>query len=146
LKITDKRVIPDFAREIFAGRDIVMYSDGKPKRTFCYSADAITGYYKVLVKGHNGEPYNVGTEAPEISMTELAEKFIARAHSLFDYRGKLVHKPNPEADYLVDNPNRRCPNIDKARGHLGYNPTIDIDEGLRRSLVWYHHNREAEEA
>jgi UDP-glucuronate decarboxylase len=145
LKITDKRVLPDFAREIFAGRDLVMYSDGKPTRTFCYSADSITGYYKVLVKGHNGEPYNVGTEQPEISMAELAQKVIATASSLFGYGGKLVHKPNPEADYLVDNPNRRCPNIEKARSHLGYNPTIGIDEGLRRSFIWYHHNREAEE-
>jgi nucleoside-diphosphate-sugar epimerase len=146
LKITDKRVIPDFARELFAGRDLVMYSDGKPTRTFCYSADAITGYYKVLVKGHAGEPYNVGTEKPEISMAELAQKLIDTAGSLFGYRGRLIRKPNPEADYLVDNPNRRCPNIDKARTHLGYDPAVDIDEGLRRSLIWYHHNREAEEA
>jgi UDP-glucuronate decarboxylase len=146
LKITDKRVIPDFAREVFAGRDIVMYSDGKPTRTFCYSADSITGYYKVLVKGHPGEPYNIGTAKPEISMTELAEKIVATAGELFGYRGKVVRKPNPEADYLVDNPNRRCPNIDKSRSHLGYNPTILVDEGLRRSLIWYHHNPEAEEA
>ncbi len=146
LKITDKRVIPDFAREIFAGRDLVMYSDGKPTRTFCYSADSITGYYKVLVKGHAGEPYNIGTENPEISMAELAEKLIATAGDLFGYRSKLVRKPNPEADYLVDNPNRRCPDITKSRTHLGYSPTIHIDEGLRRSLIWYHHNREAEEA
>ena len=146
LKITDKRVIPDFAREIFAGRDLVMYSDGKPTRTFCYSADSITGYYKVLVKGHPGEPYNVGTEKPEISMAELAQKLIDTAGTLFGYRCKLVRKPNPEADYLVDNPNRRCPNIDKARAHLGYDPQVSIDEGLRRSLIWYHHNREAEEA
>lgn len=146
LKITDKRVIPDFAREIFAGRDLVMYSDGKPTRTFCYSADSITGYYKVLVKGHRGEPYNVGTEKPEISMAELAQKLIDTAGNLFGYRGQLVRKPNPEADYLVDNPNRRCPNIEKARAHLGYDPVVDIDEGLRRTLIWYHHNREAEEA
>jgi UDP-glucuronate decarboxylase len=146
LKITDKRVIPDFAREIFAGRDIVMYSDGKPTRTFCYSADSITGYYKVLVKGHSGEPYNVGTEKPEISMAELAQKLIDTAGTLFGYGGKLVRRPNPEADYLVDNPNRRCPNIDKARAHLGYDPQIGLDEGLRRSLIWYHHNREAEDA
>jgi UDP-glucuronate decarboxylase len=146
LKITDKRVIPDFAREIFAGRDIVMYSDGKPTRTFCYSADSITGYYKVLVKGHSGEPYNVGTEKPEISMAELAQKVIDTAGTLFGYGGKLIRRPNPEADYLVDNPNRRCPNIDKARAHLGYDPQIALDEGLRRSLIWYHHNREAEEA
>ncbi len=146
LKITDKRVISDFAREVFAGRDIVMYSDGKPTRTFCYSADSITGYYKVLVKGHPGEPYNIGTETPEISMTELAQKITGIAGELFGYTGKLVHKPNPEADYLVDNPNRRCPNIDKGRSHLGYNPGIHVDEGLRRSLIWYHHNQEAEEA
>ena len=146
LKITDKRVISDFAREVFAGRDLVMYSDGKPTRTFCYSADSITGYYKVLVKGHPGEPYNVGTETPEISMAELAQKIISTAGELFGYTGKLVRKPNPEADYLVDNPNRRCPNIDKGRAHLGYNPGIHVDEGLRRSLIWYHHNQEAEEA
>ena len=145
LKITDKRVISDFAREVIAGRDIVMYSDGKPTRTFCYSADSITGYYKVLVKGHPGEPYNVGTETPEISMTELAQKIITTANDLFGYSGKLIRQPNPEADYLVDNPNRRCPNIDKSRTHLGYNPIIGVDEGLRRSLIWYHHNPEAEE-
>jgi nucleoside-diphosphate-sugar epimerase len=146
LKITDKRVIPDFVRDIMAGRDIVMYSDGKPKRTFCYSADSITGYYKVLVNGRAGEPYNVGIEKPEISMNELAEKLIEHGRAMFGYHGKLVHKLNPEADYLVDNPNRRCPSIEKARTHLGYNPTILVDEGLRRSMIWYHHNREAEEA
>jgi nucleoside-diphosphate-sugar epimerase len=146
LKITDKRVIPDFARDIFAGRDIVMYSDGTPTRTFCYSADSITGYYKVLVKGHVGEPYNIGIETPEISMTDLAERVIRTARELFGYQGKLVHKPNPEEVYLVDNPNRRCPNIEKGRSHLGYNPTIEVDEGLRRSLIWYYHNQEAEEA
>jgi UDP-glucuronate decarboxylase len=146
LKITDKRVISDFARDIMAGDDIVMYSDGKPTRTFCYSADAITGYYKVLVKGHPGEPYNVGIETPEISINDLAEKMIETARGLFGYQGRLVHLPNPEADYLVDNPNRRCPSIDKGRAHLGYDPTIVVDEGLRRSLIWYHYNREAADA
>jgi UDP-glucuronate decarboxylase len=146
LKITDKRVISDFAREVLAGRDIVMFSDGKPTRTFCYSADSITGYYKVLVKGHVGEPYNIGTERPEISMSELASMVIATASELFGYGGKLVRQQNPEADYLVDNPNRRCPNINKARLHLGYDPGIEVDEGLRRAMIWYYHNREAEEA
>jgi nucleoside-diphosphate-sugar epimerase len=60
LKITDGRVIPDFSRNILANQDIVMLSDGSPKRTFCYAADAIVGYYKVLVRGRNGEPYNIG--------------------------------------------------------------------------------------
>lgn len=146
LKITDKRVIPDFAREILAGRDIVMHSDGRPTRTFCYAADAITGYYKALVNGERGEPYNIGIESPEISMAELASKLVAIGGELFGYRGRLVRQPSPEADYLVDNPSRRCPDITKARSHLAYNPTIGVDEGLRRSLIWYHHNRTSEEA
>ena len=146
LKITDGRVLPDFARDVINNRDIVMYSDGSPKRTFCYSADAITGYYKVLVKGHPGEAYNIGIERPEISMAELADKVIATARELFGYTGKLVRGKSKEADYLVDNPNRRCPVIEKARKHLGYDPQISVDEGLRRALTWYHHNREAQEA
>lgn len=146
LKITDRRVIPDFARDVFAGRDIIMYSDGAPTRTFCYSADSITGYYKVLVRGRSGEPYNVGTEKPEISMTDLAGKVIAAGRDLFGYTGKLIHKPNPDATYLVDNPGRRCPSIEKARSELGYNPTILIDEGLRRTLAWYHHSPAQAEA
>jgi UDP-glucuronate decarboxylase len=146
LKITDRRVIPDFARDILAGRDIVMYSDGAPTRTFCYSADAVTGYYKVLVRGRLGESYNIGIERPEISMNELAERMIAAGRELFGYDGRLVSKPNPESVYLVDNPGRRCPNIDKARAHLGYEPSIQIDAGLRRALSWYYHNPVGDDA
>jgi len=146
LKITDRRVIPDFARDVLAGRDIVMFSDGSPARTFCYVADATVGYYKVLVKGRSGEAYNIGVEAPEISMAELAERIVRIASDLFGYRGKVVHQPSPAEKYLVDNPNRRCPIIEKARAELGYNPSISLDEGLRRSLLWYRENREAEEA
>jgi nucleoside-diphosphate-sugar epimerase len=146
LKITDRRVMSDFARDILGGRDIVMYSDGSPTRTFCYSADSITGYYKVLVNGQPAEPYNIGIEGPEISMRSLAEKMVEQGRDLFGYTGRLVREANVEAVYLVDNPNRRCPNIEKARTELGYNPTILVDEGLRRLLCWYQHNRTAEEA
>ncbi|MBV9389686.1 MAG: NAD-dependent epimerase/dehydratase family protein [Chroococcidiopsidaceae cyanobacterium CP_BM_ER_R8_30] len=146
LKITDKRVIPDFARDIFAGRDIVLLSDGSPTRTFCYIADAIVGYYKVLVKGRDGEAYNIGVEKPEISIADLAEKVVKIAHHLLDYKGKVILKISADKDYLVDNPNRRCPVIDKARTDLDYNPSISLDEGLKRALTWYHNNSEAEEA
>lgn len=146
LKITDRRVIPDFARDIIAGRDIVMLSDGSPKRTFCYVADAVVGYYKILVKGGAGEAYNIGVEAPEISMAELAEEMVFLGKDLFGYTGKLVRRASPDESYLVDNPNRRCPVIKKAQHELGYNPTINLDEGLRRSLIWYHENQVAEDA
>lgn len=146
LKITDRRVLPDFARDIFDGRDIILLSDGSPTRTFCYIADAIVGYYKILIKGHPGEAYNIGVESPEISMANLAERVVDLARDLFDYTGKVVRQTSSDQDYLVDNPNRRCPIIAKARQHLGYNPSISVDEGLKRSLIWYSGNRQAEDA
>jgi UDP-glucuronate decarboxylase len=146
LKITDKRVLPDFARDIFAGRDITMHSDGSPTRTFCYIADAIVGYYKILFRGKPGEAYNIGVEKPEISMAELAEKVIDISRELFGYQGQVRYLVSEESDYLVDNPNRRCPLINKARRELGYDPQITLEEGLRNSMIWYGQNREAEEA
>lgn len=146
LKITDRRVIPDFARDVFAGRDIIMFSDGSPTRTFCYVADAVVGYYKVLVKGHKGEAYNIGVESPEISIAGLAKRITSIAAGLYGYQGKVVTQPSTLSDYLIDNPNRRCPVIKKARTDLGYNPSIPLEEGLKRSMIWYSENREAEDA
>lgn len=146
LKITDRRVIPDFSRDVLDGKDIVMLSDGSAKRTFCYVADAVAGYFKVLVNGRSGEAYNIGVEAPEISMSELAIRIMELSRELFGYSGRLIFKQSDDKDYLVDNPSRRCPVITKARIELGYDPKITIDEGLRRSLIWYAGNREASEA
>lgn len=143
LKITDGRVLPDFANDILAGRDIVMLSDGKPMRTFCYATDAITGYFKVLVRGRPGEAYNIGTDGPEISVVELANIAIAAAANLCGYKGKVVLGTSDEKDYLIDNPNRRCPIIDKARSELDYVPKVSIEDGVRRSLIWYYHNQTA---
>ena len=146
LKITDRRVIPDFARDILENRDIVMLSDGSATRTFCYVSDAVTGYYKVLVRGHDGEAYNIGVEEPEVSMAELAERLVELGRAHFDYEGAVVRKTSEERDYLVDNPTRRCPVIAKARDQLGYSPRVDLDEGLRRALLWYAEHRESAEA
>jgi UDP-glucuronate decarboxylase len=146
LKITDGRVTSDFARDILSGRDINVLSDGTPTRTFCYIADAVVGYFKVLVKGRNGEAYNIGVEEPEIPVADVAGKMAAIGRDLLGYKGKVVLKESPDKDYLVDNPTRRCPLITKARTELGYNPRIMLDEGLKRSLAWYRDHQDAEEA
>ncbi|MGY2078772.1 NAD-dependent epimerase/dehydratase family protein [Modestobacter sp. SYSU DS0657] len=146
LKISDGRVISDFARDILADRDIVMLSPGTPTRTFCYVADAVIGYYKILVRGRPGEAYNIGTETPEISIAELADRMVAQARTQFGYSGSVVRGTSEDADYLVDNPNRRCPVITKAREELDYEPGIALDEGLRRALVWYRGNSTAEDS
>ncbi len=145
LKISDKRVLPDFATDIFAGRDITMLSDGSPTRTFCYIADAICGYYKILVNGRNGESYNIGTPNPEISMATLAEKVVAISKEEFGYDGKVVFAKSDDAEYLTDNPNRRCPIIAKAVNEIGYKPEILVDDGLRRTMIWYSANKTAED-
>lgn len=140
LDIKDKRVIPDFVRNILDQEDIVILSDGKASRTFCYVADAICGYLKVLVNGRSGESYNIGTNKPEINMKDLAEKLAMIGRHFFDYKGKVVFEESAEKDYLVDNPNRRCPDITKAKKELSYVPKVTLDEGLQKSILWYKEN------
>jgi UDP-glucuronate decarboxylase len=137
LRIDDRRVLPDFARDVLAGRDIVMLSDGSASRTFCYVADAVDGYYRVLARGRPGEPYNIGTDRPEISMRELAERVADIAARVVGYSGDVVVGQADDPDYLTDNPNRRSPVIDKARSELGYAPEVALDDGLERALRWY---------
>ena len=139
-------MLPDFARNVFAGEDIVMLSDGSPTRTFCYIADAIVGYYKILVRGRPGEAYNIGVEGPEVSMKQVAETVAALSRELFGYAGRVVTQTSSDKDYLVDNPNRRCPIIDKARRELGYDPSIALDEGMKRSMLWYRDHQQAVDA
>jgi UDP-glucuronate decarboxylase len=141
MKITDGRVIADLCRDALAGRDLVLLSDGAPTRTFCYVSDAVTGYYRALLRGGPGQAYNIGVDGPEISMADLAEMIAAIANDLFDQRVKVVRGRSAEVHYLVDNPNRRCPDLTKARQQLQYEPQVTLEDGLTRTLLWYADNR-----
>jgi UDP-glucuronate decarboxylase len=141
LSIDDRRILPDLARNVLSGEDVVLLSDGRATRTFCYVSDAVAGYVKILVKGRPGEPYNIGTELPEVSMRELADRVVTLARDLFGYKGSVVMGRSDDVAYLTDNPNRRCPDLSKARAELKYQPEIGLDEGLRRSLIWYRENQ-----
>ena len=133
MRLGDKRVPADFAQAVLAGEDIVLLSDGTPTRTFCYIADAVAGYLKVLLHG-TYDAFNIGIDRPEISIRALADIYAAAAKELFGYAGKVVLQTSPDKDYLVNNPQRRCPDITKARTVLGYAPSITVDEGVRRFL------------
>lgn len=137
MKINDGRVIADFARNVLAGESITLLSDGSPTRTFCYVADAVVGYYKILARGRSGEAYNIGAEEPEVSMADLAARMASIAADDLGYAGSVVRGTSPEPGYLIDNPGRRRPSIDKARTELGYQPQVDLNDGLRRTLHWY---------
>jgi len=140
LKITDARVLPDFAKCIFEGRDIELLSDGTPTRTFSYVADSVVGYFRILTHGRAGEAYNGGTPIPELTMSQFAEATMEIAKDLYGYSGKIIFKTSEDPEYLTDNPLRRCPDITKIKEELGYNPSIPFAEGLKRSLMWYSEN------
>lgn len=141
LRLTDRRVLPDFCADALAGRDIVLYSDGKATRTFCYSSDALTGYLLVLLSNNQGEAFNIGSQDPEVSMFELATLVSKVSHS----NRSVVCRQSNDKDYLTDNPQRRCPDLSKAKTLLGYQPKVDLQTGIGRLIEWYKTFRALEE-
>ncbi len=133
LKLSDRRVIPDFFRSIFEDNKIILLSDGTATRTFCYVTDAISGYLLALLSSHNGHAFNIGTETPEISMKDLARKIAKTTGNQTQIEFAISHDKN----YLKDNPNRRCPNIKKATDMLGYIPKVSLDDGLHKTYEYY---------
>jgi len=133
LRIDDGRVLPDFFNDVLNGRDIRILSDGKATRTFCYITDAITGYLLILLSNHDGEPFNIGVESPEISMRDVADMVVGISGT----GRSVLFARSDDRHYLTDNPQRRCPDITKARTLLGYNPNMTLEEGLRRTFEYY---------
>jgi UDP-glucuronate decarboxylase len=129
----DKRLPADLAKCVFDRRDITLLSDGSPTRTFCYVSDAVTGYLLCLLYGKY-DYFNIGTDRQEMMVRELAEIYRAAGAEILGYSGKVCYEKSPDPEYLTDNPNRRCPDIRKAREKLGYDPQIDVEEGVRRHL------------
>jgi UDP-glucuronate decarboxylase len=128
----DYRVLPNFAARILAGEPVNVYGTGKQTRTFCYVTDAIVGFLSVLVGGQAGEPYNIGNPVPEISMLELVQT-IERTLPELDVKYRLIEHPDT---YPADEPQRRCPDITKARLQVGYEPIVPLDDGLKRFFGW----------
>lgn len=141
MKLNDKRVPADFAHAVSQGNDLILFSDGSPTRTFCYIADAVAGYLKVLLHGKY-DYFNIGIDKPEISIKELAECYRRIGQEVFGYHGHIEYRISEDCNYLKHNPSRRCPDIKKARALLNYDPAIDVETGVLRFLT---HIRESEE-
>jgi UDP-glucuronate decarboxylase len=127
----DYRVLPNFASRIKAGRPLRVYGAGTQTRTFCYVTDAITGFLLALLDGVPGEAYNVGNEAPEVSMLDLVKEIEA----VLGHAVRLDRVEYPDS-YPADEPMRRCPDLTKARLQLGYRPTVGLRDGLGRFFRW----------
>lgn len=139
MRINDRRVPADFAKAVYEGENIVILSSGSPTRTFCYIADAIVGYLKIMLYGQY-DYFNIGMDKPEISVKQLADIYAEAGREIFGYDGKVCYQTSEDKDYLTNNPERRCPVIDKAKQKLNYAPSIMVEDGVRRFLQFIREN------
>ncbi|PIQ73506.1 NAD-dependent dehydratase [Candidatus Roizmanbacteria bacterium CG11_big_fil_rev_8_21_14_0_20_36_8] len=137
MKINDGRILADFSRAALENKNIIIHSDGSPTRTYCYVADAIIGYFLALIKGNAADPYNIGLAKPEISVLEVAKLVQKLAKKKFSYSGSVIEMKSNDSEFLIDNPNRRCPDISKAKKELGFSPAVSITQGVSQTLDWY---------
>ncbi len=137
MKLDDKRLLPDLMGNIINNKNLTLYSNGSPTRTFCYIADAIVGYLKAIKNSKYGNIYNIGSDRPEISTSKLALLVAKVSKKLLGYKGKVIFKKNNDRNYLVDNPQRRCPNMDKAKRELKFISKIKLEKGLYKLLLYY---------
>jgi dTDP-glucose 4,6-dehydratase len=126
MRKNDGRVIPTFITQALNNEPLSVFGDGSQTRSFCYVSDLIEGIYRLMLSDLN-EPTNLGNPE-EISILELGRKILEITLS----RSEIVYKPLPE-----DDPKVRRPDIARAREILGWNPKVDLREGLTKTLRWF---------
>lgn len=126
---TDGRVIPNFLTQALADDDLTVYGDGTQTRSFCYVSDQIAGLRALMdASDAAGEVVNVGS-THEITINELA----ATVLDVVDSDSDIAYQPLPhESD-----PERRRPDISRARDRLGWEPTVDLADGLSRTASYF---------
>lgn len=124
----DGRVVSNFIVQALKGEDITIFGDGSQTRSFCYVDDLVEGMIRMMNSrdGFTG-PVNLGNPG-EFTMLELANKVI----ELTDSNSKIVYKPLPQ-----DDPTQRKPVIDLAKKELDWEPTIMLEEGLRKTIEYF---------
>ncbi|MGW2123406.1 NAD-dependent epimerase/dehydratase family protein [Streptomyces sp. NPDC001758] len=122
----DGRAVPTFVRQALAGEPLTVTGDGRQTRSLCYVDDTVAGILAAAAQDMRG-PVNIGNPG-EITMLELARLVVSLAGSTSDVR--YIARP-------VDDPAVRCPDITLARDKLGWEPRVDAEEGLRRTIAWF---------
>jgi dTDP-glucose 4,6-dehydratase len=126
MQINDGRVVPNFMKQALRGEDLTLYGDGSQTRSFCYVSDEIDGFVR-LSKSDEHLPVNIGNPT-EFTILECAQLVLKITGS----KSRICYEPLPQ-----DDPKQRRPDITKARKLLGWEPKIDLETGLRRSLEYF---------
>jgi dTDP-glucose 4,6-dehydratase len=122
----DGRVVPALINQAIAGEPMTVFGDGSQTRSFCYVADLIDGIYRLLLSSETS-PVNIGNPA-ELSVLDFARTI----QDLTGTKSEIVFKPLP-----VDDPRVRQPDITRARQLLGWEPRVELREGLRRTIDFF---------
>jgi len=124
----DGRVVSNFIVQALRGDDITIYGDGSQTRAFCFVDDLIEGFIRMMATGAEVTgPVNLGNPH-EIPVRELAERVVALVGS----PSKIVYRPLPQ-----DDPMQRCPDIGLAQRLLGWGPTVELEQGLLRTIDYF---------
>ena len=124
----DGRVISNFIRQAMNDEDITIFGDGSQTRSFCYRDDLVDGFVRLMDAPDDCiGPINMGNPG-EFTIAELANLVVDMTNS----KSQIVHKPLP-----ADDPTRRRPDITLAKQQLGWEPTISLKEGLKRTIEWF---------
>lgn len=128
MHVNDGRVVSNFIVQALEGKDITVYGDGLQTRSFCYVDDLIDGLIKMMnSKNDFTGPVNLGNPK-EFTILDLAEKVIRYTNS----KSRIVYKPLPQ-----DDPLQRQPVIDMARKELRWEPVIEVEEGIRKTIAYF---------
>jgi UDP-glucuronate decarboxylase len=128
MSANDGRVVSNFIVQALRGQDITIYGDGSQSRSFCYVDDLVDGLIRMMESDKSvSGPINLGNPN-EFTMLELAQKVIKLTNS----ESKIIYQPLPE-----DDPRQRQPNIDKAKNILGWQPVIQLNEGLDKTVTYF---------
>ena len=135
MRMSDGRALPAFMAQALRGEDLTVFGDGSQTRSFCYVDDQVEGIWRLL---HSDEamPVNIGNPH-EMTILEFAEKVIG----ITGARSQITFEDLPQ-----DDPQVRQPDITKARELLGWEPAVDLDEGLRRTLDYFRQRIQIGEA
>ncbi len=127
MAIDDGRVVSNFIVQALKKKPLTIYGDGSQTRSFCYVSDLVDGLVKMMKTENFNGPVNLGNPQ-EFTIIELAKKILKLTRS----SSKIVHKPLPS-----DDPERRCPDISLAKEKLAWQPQVDLEKGLEKTIDYF---------